>query len=85
MTKQPGRPLIEVLFEETFAARLFRLRIEAGLTVPELARAAGLPRVTVYQLERGKRKPLLETAERLARALGKTIAVFASSKRSAHA
>lgn len=61
---------------ETFAARLTRLREAAGLSVANLADAAGLPRQTVHQLERGERKPMLETAAKLAQALGVDLSVF---------
>lgn len=59
-----------------FAATLRNLRVSAGLSVAALANAAGLTRQSVDLLEKGERKPSLETAERLAIALGETLRVF---------
>ncbi|WP_425477767.1 helix-turn-helix domain-containing protein [Stenotrophomonas nitritireducens] len=58
----------------TFARRLQQARLHTGLSQKELGIRAGLdpyvasPRVNQY--ERGKHEPKLETAERLAQALG---------------
>lgn len=60
----------------TFAARLRSLRETAGWSIPKLAAASGLPRQTIHKLERGERQPSLETALTLAKALGKSVAVF---------
>lgn len=62
---------------EPFSARLARLRGAAGLSVPALAILAGMDRALVYRLERGERpNPYLETADRLARALGVSLSAF---------
>lgn len=55
---------------DTFAARLRSLRTEAALSVSQLAGRADLTREAVRLLERGRREPSLETARKLARALG---------------
>lgn len=60
----------------TFAARLRTLRETAGLSIPDLARAAVLTSQAVHQLERGEREPTLETAKKLAKALGVSLAEF---------
>lgn len=65
----------------TFAGRLRALREAAGLSVAELATAAGLTRQAVSKLERGHREPALETARRLAAALGVTIDELAGKER----
>lgn len=58
----------------TFAARLKRLREAAGLTQQQLADAAGLAQGAVADLERGRRPdPRLSTALALAGALGVSV------------
>ena len=57
-----------------FSDRLRKLRGE--LSIADLATAAGMTRQAVDLLERGERQPSLETAERLATALGKKLRVF---------
>jgi DNA-binding XRE family transcriptional regulator len=59
-----------------FGVRLSSLRKESGLSMQQLAENAGLTRQTVHALETGQRKPSLETARRLAAAMGKSLAVF---------
>lgn len=49
---------------------LIRLRKAHGLTQAELARLAGLSRMTVSKIERGQVDPQLSTLEELARVLG---------------
>lgn len=58
----------------TFAFRLRSLR--GDLSISALATAAGISRQSIDLLERGERQPSLETAERLATALGKKLRVF---------
>jgi transcriptional regulator with XRE-family HTH domain len=60
----------------TFASRLTTLREAAGLTIPDLATAADLPRQTVHMLERGERQPQLDTVLRLCKALNCSLAEF---------
>jgi transcriptional regulator with XRE-family HTH domain len=50
--------------------RLQRLRQEAGMSQPELAKAADVPLGTLRNWEQGRRMPLLDTAARVAGALG---------------
>lgn len=67
----------------TFARRLKEARLYAGLSQKELGIRAGLdphvasPRINQY--ERAKHEPKLETAERLAEALGIPAAFFYTS------
>ena len=59
-----------------FAARLRALRVEAGVSVADLAARSGLNRTYIHNLEAGIRQPTLATAARLAKALGVSLAVF---------
>lgn len=59
-----------------FASTLRTLRESKSLTIPQLAERASMPRQTLHLLENGQRQPSLETAERLAVALGKKLRVF---------
>ncbi len=59
-----------------FAARLCKLRKAGGLSIPQLAEKAGLPRQTIHLLENGVREPSLATARTLAKALGVSLAEF---------
>jgi transcriptional regulator with XRE-family HTH domain len=63
----------------TFAEKLKELRIAAGMTQPELARACGIPIGTLRDYEQGKRRndPSLRTAAKLASALGTDCRAFA--------
>lgn len=60
--------------DDTFAARLRAARERAGLSVQQLAEAASLSRQGIYDLEAGRSEPGLETAQRLASALGADLA-----------
>ena len=62
--------------KDSFARRLTRLREASGLSIPQLATVAKLPRQTIHHLENGEREPKLATAIRLARALGVSVAEF---------
>jgi len=59
-----------------FHARLKELREAAGLTQGTLAELAGLSKGGVANLEQGIRKPSLETAQKLATALGVSCEAF---------
>ena len=61
----------------SFHARLRELREAANLTQDGLAERAGLSRAGIAQLESGRRKPALETAQKLATALGVGVEAFA--------
>jgi DNA-binding XRE family transcriptional regulator len=66
----------------TIGDRLKRLRELAGLSQGELARKAGVNRPIISSLESNKRHNLtLETARRLARALGVTLDMLAGDDR----
>ena len=52
-----------------FGERLTQLRRRRGLTQAQLARLAGLTQQGICLLEQGKRRPLLETCQKLANAL----------------
>lgn len=55
----------------TIGERIRKLRQELGLSQQELAHKAGVRRPTISELESGKQRGLtVETAKRLARALG---------------
>ncbi len=55
-----------------FGPVLRRVRTERGLTQEHLAALSGLHRTEISLLERGERKPLLETIVALCRGLGVT-------------
>lgn len=59
-----------------FAGRLRALREAAGLSIVQLSERAGLPRQTIHLLENGQRQPSLDTARKLAAALGASLAAF---------
>jgi len=52
-----------------FAARLRMLREKEGLTVEELAEKTGIPMITLYTWECGRRTPVKEEFPALAEAL----------------
>jgi transcriptional regulator with XRE-family HTH domain len=53
--------------------RLQQIRVAAGISQPALAEAAGIPVGTLRNLEQGRRIPRLDTAAKLASALGVTV------------
>lgn len=67
---------LAILGPKTFAQELIKLRVAKKLTIPQLAALAKMPRQTLHLLENGQRQPSLETAERLAIALGKKLRAF---------
>ena len=59
---------------ETFGARLRALRKAHGVTVPQLAQAAGVGKVTIWECERGEvAYPRMDTLILLADTLGVTL------------
>jgi len=62
----------------TTGTRLRRQRLAAGLSQAALARAAGVTSTTVCRLERGRHRPSMVTLEKLARALGRSVAELLS-------
>jgi transcriptional regulator with XRE-family HTH domain len=61
---------------ETPGQVIVRLREERGWSTARLARLAGMHSQTLYKLEGGQRAPSLETARKIAAALGVSLAVF---------
>jgi transcriptional regulator with XRE-family HTH domain len=57
-----------------FGARVREARSQQGLTLDELAAAAGISRATLSNLERGEQSPSLNAATDVARALGVSLA-----------
>jgi transcriptional regulator with XRE-family HTH domain len=69
---------------EAFAMVIRRHRIRMGLSQEALAEAAGIHHTYVGLVERGKRKPTIEVAERLATALNEKLsALVAEAERRA--
>jgi transcriptional regulator with XRE-family HTH domain len=64
---------------ETMGTRLRRLRQEKGMSQPQLAAAAGVPVGTLRNWEQDRRVPLLDTAARVAGALGISLDVLAGA------
>jgi transcriptional regulator with XRE-family HTH domain len=54
----------------TFGERLKLLRVKADIRMAELAERSGISTATISRLESGTHAPLLETAARIAAALG---------------
>ena len=63
-------------------AAVRRERLRAGLSASELARAAGLAKSTLSQLESGSGNPAIETLWTLANALGVSVAALLEAPRS---
>ena len=59
---------------KTIAANVRRLRAERGLSAAGLARASGVARATLAELEAGRGNPTVETLYGLASVLGVTLA-----------
>ena len=59
-----------------FHARLRELRESVKLTQMDLANRSGVPKASIANLEQGRRKPSLETAQKLATALGVSCEAF---------
>src|SRR5919107_6040399 len=57
-----------------FGARVREARSQQGLTLEELAAAAGISRATLSNLERGEHSPSLNAATNVARALRVSLA-----------
>lgn len=60
-------------FSSRFGAEVRRLRLEAGLSQETLAEMARLDRTFISMVERGTRKPTLDSAKRIAEGLGKPL------------
>lgn len=70
---------------ETFAARLLRLRGEAGWSQAEFAALAGVPPSTLCDLERGGKLPGLPTLAALTAALGLSLSAWDGISFAGHA
>lgn len=57
-------------FSSSFGAEVRRLRLKRGLSQEALAEAAGLDRTFISMIERGIRKPTLDSSKRIADGLG---------------
>ena len=67
------RPTVEAMAavgRQTLGERVRRSRVAAGLTQVELARAAGVGRVTLVRLENGEQNPRFKTLMAIAHTLG---------------
>lgn len=62
--------------QEAFAAALARLRTAAGLSRYRLAKLSGVSALHLGRLESGEQRPSLATAQKVAAALGVSMAVF---------
>ena len=47
-----------------------RIRVQAGMSQESLAQAVGVSRVSIVRYETGERKPALDVAAKIAKALG---------------
>ena len=66
---------VMISMSETLGKRIKRFRLEAGLTLPDLADKSQITKWYIWQLEEGKtQNPSLEILSRIAAALDKTIA-----------
>lgn len=61
---------------EALAAIIRKRRLQKGLSQEALAELAKVHHTYVSMLERGKSKPTVDVAERLARALGKKLSTL---------
>lgn len=57
------------VIHKTIAKNIARIRKEKGITQEALAYQAGLNRAYIGYIERGERKPTIETVEKIARVL----------------
>ena len=57
------------VIHKTIAKNIARIRKEKGITQEALAYQAGLNRAYIGYIERGERKPTIETIEKIAHAL----------------
>lgn len=62
------------VIHKTVAKNIARIRKEKGITQEALAYQAGLNRAYIGYIERGERKPTLDTIEKIAKSLKVNIA-----------
>lgn len=58
---------------EKFGKRVRKFRLEVGLSQEDLAHEAASNRTYISDVERGRRNPSIVVAERIAKALGKSM------------
>lgn len=75
----PAPPQSAAANGEALAARLGRLRREAGLTLADVAASLGVSKPTVWAWEKGKARPLPERLGAIAAALGVDAEVLAAA------
>lgn len=69
-------------FSAKFGYRVRQLRLKRGFSQEKLAEKASLDRTFVSMIERGKRRPTLDTAKRIAEGLGVSLSsLIASAER----
>ena len=78
-SNSPAPPQGAAANGEALAARLGRLRREAGLTLADVAAALGVSKPTVWAWEKGKARPLPERLGAIAAALGVDAEVLAAA------
>jgi transcriptional regulator with XRE-family HTH domain len=69
---EPEVPAAPPPEQETFGARLHRLRAERGLTLSHIATHLGVSKPTVWAWEQGKARPVESRIDALAEAIGVT-------------
>lgn len=74
-----GVPAGVILLAE-IGLEIYRMRKEKGLTQDKLAAKSGISKTFISDLENGKKLPRLETAEKLAKALGSCIGFIFNPK-----
>lgn len=72
-TRRQREPVITATL---FGKQLKSIRVSSGISQEVLGNASGMSRQAIDLLEKGRRQPSLETAERLAIALGKKLRIF---------
>ena len=70
----PPAPSDRVALQVSFGARVAALRVERGLSQADLSALSGVERSYLASIERGMRNVTLSNIEKLARALGVTLA-----------
>jgi CheY-like chemotaxis protein/DNA-binding XRE family transcriptional regulator len=81
---QYAKRQMELNVKRLFGAEVKRRRVDLGLSQEQLAERADLHRTYVSDVEGGKRNPSLASIERLAKALGTTLATVFMSVEQSH-
>jgi transcriptional regulator with XRE-family HTH domain len=81
-TRPPAAENLDTPIEVDLGARIRALRLASGLTLRRVAADAGVTESFLSQVERGVASPSIATVQRIARALGQSIAeLFAADER----